>query len=87
MRAKKLFAEVTAEIERLFQYSVVADLIAPVRFCVSQRDGEDTRIDIDRPSSIDSQFTELSASTVPGVIDAGMLPLLAKVVGSSWPGP
>jgi uncharacterized protein (DUF302 family) len=68
-----------------FKYSGVAGLVAPVRFCVSKRDGEDTRIDIDRPSSIDSQFPELSASTVPAIKDAGMLPLLAKVAGVSWP--
>ncbi len=37
----------------LFRYSASAGLGAPVRFCVSQRDGEATRIDIDyRPRSL-----------------------------------
>lgn len=111
MRSKKPFAEVTGEIERLFQpydldklsesklyligsvitgqglfrYSGVAGLEAPVRFCVSQRDGEDTRIDIDRPTSFHSQFPELSASTVPAEKDARMLPLLATLAGIRWP--
>lgn len=69
----------------LFQYSGVAGLGAPVRFCVSQRDGEDTRIDIDRPTSFHSQFPELSASAVPAEKDARMLPLLATIVGIPWP--
>jgi hypothetical protein len=69
----------------LFRYSGVAGLVAPVRFCVSKRDGEDTRIDIDRPTSLDSQFPELSASTVPAEKDARMLPLLAAVAGIPWP--
>jgi hypothetical protein len=69
----------------LFRYSGVAGLGAPVRFCVSQRDGEDTRIDIDRPTSFHSQFPELSASTVPAEKDARMLPLLATVAGIRWP--
>ena len=71
----------------LFRYSGVAGLGAPVRFCVSQRDGEDTRIDIDRPTSFHSQFPELSASAVPAEKDARMLPLLATVAGISWPAP
>ena len=69
----------------LFRYSGVAGLGAPVRFCVSQRDGEDTRIDIDRPTFFDSQFPELSPSAVPAEKDALMLPLLATVAGISWP--
>jgi hypothetical protein len=71
----------------LFRYSGVAGLGATVRFCVSQRDGEDTRIDIDRPTSFDSQFPELSPSgvPVPAEKDALMLPLLATVAGISWP--
>jgi hypothetical protein len=48
-----------------FRYSGVAGLGAPVRSCVSQRDGEDTSIDIDRPTSFHSQFPELNASAVP----------------------
>ena len=69
----------------LFRYSGVAGLGAPVRFCVSQRDGEDTRIDIDRPTSFHNQFPELSPSGVPAWKDAHMLPLLATVAGISWP--
>jgi hypothetical protein len=69
----------------LFRYSGVAGLGAPVRFCVSQGDGEDTRIDIDRPTSFHSQFSELSLSRVPAWKDARMLPLLATVSRISWP--
>ncbi len=69
----------------LFGYSGVAGLGAPVRFCVSQRDGEDTRIDIDRPTSFHSQFPELNASAVPAEKDARMLPLLATAAGITWP--
>ena len=69
----------------LFRYSGVAGLGAPVRFCVSQRVGEDTRIDIDRPTSFHSQFPELDNSTVPAEKDARMLPLLARVAGIRWP--
>src|SRR5690349_13184335 len=35
----------------LFRYSGAAGLGAPVRICVSQRDGEQTRIDMDLPSA------------------------------------
>lgn len=69
----------------LFRYSGVAGLGAPVRFCVSQRDGEDTRIDINRPTSFHSQFPELSTSSVPAEKDARMLPLLATIAGIHWP--
>jgi hypothetical protein len=69
----------------LFQYAGVAGLAAPVRFCVSQRHGEDTRIDIDRPTSFHSQFPKLSPSAVPAVKDALMLPLSATAAGISWP--
>jgi hypothetical protein len=54
---------------------------APVRFCVSQRDGEETRIDIDRPTTFFSQFPELKQSVVPGELDARMIPLLGKIAG------
>jgi hypothetical protein len=63
----------------LFRYSASAGLGAPVRFCVSQRDGEETRIDIDLPTSFFSQFPELSASPVPTELDERMIPLLEKV--------
>ena len=61
----------------LFRYCGASGLDAPVRFCVSQRDGEDTRIDIDLPSSFFSQFPELRESTVPARLD-GMITLLEK---------
>jgi hypothetical protein len=64
----------------VFRYSAAAGLIgAPTRFCVSQRDGEETRIDIDLPSSFLSQFPELNASQVPAELDARMIPLLERV--------
>jgi uncharacterized protein (DUF302 family) len=65
----------------LFRYSASAGLGAPVRFCVSQRDREDTRIDIDSPTSFFSQFPELSASPVPAELDKRMIPLLERVAG------
>jgi uncharacterized protein (DUF302 family) len=65
----------------LFRYSASAGLGAPVRFCVSQRDGEETRIDIDLPTSFFSQFPELRSSSVPTELDERMLPLLESVAG------
>jgi hypothetical protein len=63
----------------LFQYSAAASLGAPTRFCVSQRPSEETRIDIDLPSSFFSQFPEVSDSPVPAELDARVLPLLESV--------
>ena len=63
----------------LFRYSACAGLGAPVRFCVSQRDGEDARIDIDLPTSFFSQFPDLDASPVPKELDDRMIPLLVKI--------
>jgi uncharacterized protein (DUF302 family) len=63
----------------LFRYSARAGLGAPVRFCVSQTDGEDARIDIDLPTSFFSQFPELDASPVPKELDERMIPLLQKI--------
>jgi uncharacterized protein (DUF302 family) len=63
----------------LFRYSASAGLGAPTRFCVSQRDGDEARIDIDLPSSFFSQFPELSASLVPAELDARMILLLERV--------
>jgi hypothetical protein len=63
----------------LFRYSATAGLGAPVRFCVSQRDGEYARIDIDLPSAFFSQFPELRDSTVPAELDNRMIPLLEKI--------
>jgi hypothetical protein len=42
----------------LFEYSGAAGLGAPVRICVSQRDGEQTRIDLDQNVSFFSKFPE-----------------------------
>ncbi len=65
----------------LFRYSATAGLGAPVRFCVSQRDGEDTRIDLDLPTAFFSQFPDLRESKVPEELDARMIPLLEKIAG------
>jgi uncharacterized protein (DUF302 family) len=63
----------------LFKYSPVSGLGAPVRFCVSQRDGDEgTRIDIDEPSSFFSQIPELNASSVPAELDEKMIRLLQQ---------
>jgi uncharacterized protein (DUF302 family) len=73
-----LFGNATTGRE-LFRHSGTAGLGAPTRFCVSQRDGEETRIDIDLPTSFFGQFPELSPSPVPAQLDARMLPLLQRV--------
>jgi uncharacterized protein (DUF302 family) len=57
----------------LFRYTGAAGLGAPVRICVSQRDGEQTRIDLDQPSAFFSQFPEAGPSEVPGLLDAEMV--------------
>jgi uncharacterized protein (DUF302 family) len=63
----------------LFRYSARAGLGAPVRFCVSQKDGEDAQINIDLPTSFFSQFPEMKNSTVPQELDDRMIPLLQKI--------
>ena len=63
----------------LFRYSERAGLGAPVRFCVSQREGQEARIDIDLPSSFFSQFPEMKDSPVPQELDERMIPLLQKI--------
>lgn len=65
--------------EGLFRYEAAAGLGAPVRFCVSQRDGEETRIDLDLPSSFFCQFPSLKQSSVPTELDRRMIPLLEKI--------
>ena len=65
----------------LFRYSASAGLGAPVRFCVSQKDGEDARIDIDLPTSFFSQFPEMNDSPVPKILDDRMIPLLRTIAG------
>src|ERR1700724_1081125 len=53
----------------LFEYSGAAGLGAPVRVCVSQRDGEQTRIDMDNQLSFFSKFPEMKPSSVPALLD------------------
>jgi uncharacterized protein (DUF302 family) len=57
----------------LFEYSGAAGLGAPARVCVSQRDGEETRIDMDLPSAFFSKFPEMRPSSVPALLDAKMI--------------
>lgn len=90
-RSRKSFFQVTAGIpielkfylvgnaiiaRGLFEYSGAAGLGAPVRVCVSQRNGEETRIDMDQPSAFFSQFPEIRPSSVPALLDA----ILVKVL-------
>jgi len=53
----------------LFEYSGAAGLGAPVRICVSQRDGEQTRIDLDQNVSFFSKFPEMKPSSVPALLN------------------
>jgi uncharacterized protein (DUF302 family) len=57
----------------LFRYTAAAGLGAPVRVCVSQRDGEETRIDLDQVTAFFSQFPETSPSNVPKLLDTEMV--------------
>ena len=57
----------------LFRYTAAAGLGAPVRVCVSQRDGEETRVDLDQVTAFFSQFPETSPSDVPRLLDAEMV--------------
>ena len=59
----------------LFQYTGAAGLGAPVRICVSQRDGEETRIDMDLPSAFFSKFPETQPSSVPALLDETLIKL------------
>jgi uncharacterized protein (DUF302 family) len=59
----------------LFRCSGAAGLGAPVRVCVSQRDGEQTRIDMDLPSAFFGKFPEMRESDVPELLDAEMVKL------------
>src|ERR1700726_203395 len=59
----------------LFRYTGAAGLGAPVRICVSQRDGEETRIDMDQPSAFFSQFPEMAQSDVPELLDETLIKL------------
>jgi uncharacterized protein (DUF302 family) len=60
----------------LFQYTGAAGLGAPVRVCVSQRDGEETRIDMDLPSAFFTKFPETQPSTVPALLDEKLIEIL-----------
>jgi uncharacterized protein (DUF302 family) len=53
----------------LFVHSGAAGLGAPVRICVSQRDGEQTRIDMDDQVSFFSKFMEMKPSSVPALLN------------------
>ena len=57
----------------LFRYTAAAGLGAPVRVCVSQRDGEQTRIDLDQATAFFSQFSETRPSAVPSLLDTEMV--------------
>jgi uncharacterized protein (DUF302 family) len=57
----------------LFRYTAAAGLGAPVRVCVSQRDGEETRIDLDQATAFFSQFPETGPSQVPKLLDTEMV--------------
>jgi len=83
IKSKKSFKELVDLIESiaqgLFRFSPRAGLGAPVRFCVSQRDGEAAQIDIDLPSSFFGQIPELAASPVPKELDERMIGILTKI--------
>jgi uncharacterized protein (DUF302 family) len=57
----------------LFMYTAAAGLGAPVRICVSQRDGDETRVDLDQVTAFFSQFPETSPSEVPQLLDTEMV--------------
>ena len=63
----------------LFEYSGAAGLGAPVRICVSQRDGEQTRIDMDNQLSFFSKFTEMKPSSVPALLDEKLTKLFEEI--------
>jgi hypothetical protein len=44
-----------------------------VRVCVSQRDGEETRVDLDQVTAFFSQFPETGPSNVPKLLDTEMV--------------
>jgi uncharacterized protein (DUF302 family) len=57
----------------LFRYTAASGLGAPVRVCVSQRDGEETRIDLDQVTAFFSKFPETAPSDVPQLLDTKMI--------------
>ncbi len=62
----------------LFEYTGAAGLGAPVRVCVSQRDGEETWIDMDLPSADFSKFPETRPSSVPALLDGKLTKVLEE---------
>jgi len=64
----------------LFRYAAAAGLGAPVRVCVSQRDGEETRIDLDQVTAFFSQFPETRPSDVPKLLDTEMVKVFEDAV-------
>ena len=63
----------------LFECSGAAGLGAPVRICVSQRDGEQTRIDVDQQVSFFSKFPEMKPSSVPALLDEKLTQFFEEV--------
>jgi uncharacterized protein (DUF302 family) len=57
----------------LFRYTAAAGLGAPVRVCVSRREGEQTRIDLDQATAFFSKFPEAGPSDVPGLLDTELV--------------
>ena len=57
----------------LFEYTGAAGLGAPVRVCVSQRDSEKTRIDMDQVTAFFSKFPEMRPSSLPAQLDDEMV--------------
>jgi len=60
----------------LFEHTGASGLGAPVRVCVSQRDGEETRIDMDLPSAFFTKFPETEPSPVPALLDEKLIEVL-----------
>jgi uncharacterized protein with von Willebrand factor type A (vWA) domain len=50
-----------------------------VRVCVSQRDGEETRIDLDQVTAFFSEFPETAPSDVPQLLDDIMVRVFQDV--------
>lgn len=66
----KLYLVGNAVVARgFFECTGAAGLGAPFRICVSQRDGEQTRIDMDLPSAFFARFPEMRHSDAPGFAD------------------
>jgi uncharacterized protein (DUF302 family) len=57
----------------LFRYTAASGLGAPVRVCVSQRDDEETRVDLDQVTAFFSKFPETAPSDVPQLLDTKLI--------------